>query len=229
MTPNSNRQIQLILRHEVKSQIAALSSRLNAIYAAHAAVGRLQSGATVKVALEAMGQMVRDSLDRLGPRILQISPDPDAHNALATAITDLLELFREHVSDVLRMAGGKKANPLVGSADQKAFTIFGELEADIETRLEILSFEFNPSMQLKQETRKTLVSNKGGRPPAEFWDDMWAAIASALYVGDLDPKSQADIERAMASWIDANGQSAADSTIRRRARRLWDRIAALDK
>ncbi|MEO6360323.1 MAG: hypothetical protein ABIO43_07110, partial [Sphingomicrobium sp.] len=112
---------------------------------------------------------------------------------------------------------------------QKAFTIFGELEADIETRLEILSFEFSPSMEPKQDTRKALVSNKGGRPPAEFWDDMWAEIASALYVGDLNPKSQADIERAMASWIDLSGHSAADSTIRRRARRLWDRIAAVDK
>ena len=33
---------------------------------------------------------------------------------------------------------------------------------------------------------------------------MWAAIAANLYNGDLKPKTQADIERAMADWIAAN-------------------------
>lgn len=69
---------------------------------------------------------------------------------------------------------------------------------------------------------------KGGRPPAEFWDDMWAAVATALYDGTLTAKTQADVERAMAEWIEANGYSAADSTVRARARRLWDRLSAPD-
>jgi hypothetical protein len=30
----------------------------------------------------------------------------------------------------------------------------------------------------------------------------------------------------MAGWIEANGHSAAESTIRARARRLWDHISA---
>lgn len=66
---------------------------------------------------------------------------------------------------------------------------------------------------------------KGGRPPSEFWDDMWAAIAAALYDGTLNPKTQADVERAMTEWISANGSSAANSTVRARARRLWDRVS----
>ena len=69
----------------------------------------------------------------------------------------------------------------------------------------------------------------GGRPPAAFWDDLWAAIAVALYVGELVPKTQADIEGAMADWLEGNGHSAAESTIRARARRLWDGIVASEQ
>jgi hypothetical protein len=32
----------------------------------------------------------------------------------------------------------------------------------------------------------------------------------------------------MAEWIESHGQTAAESTIRGRARRLWDRIVDLD-
>jgi hypothetical protein len=57
---------------------------------------------------------------------------------------------------------------------------------------------------------------------------MWAAVAVALYTGDLNPKSQADIERAMAGFLEAQGRDPATSTVRQRARRLWDRLADED-
>jgi hypothetical protein len=50
---------------------------------------------------------------------------------------------------------------------------------------------------------------------------MWAAIAANLFNGDLKPNTQADIERAIADWIAANGFDATASTIRERARMLW--------
>jgi hypothetical protein len=55
---------------------------------------------------------------------------------------------------------------------------------------------------------------------------MWVAMTVAIYDGSLVPKSQADIERAMLEWIETHGHSAVVSTVRERARRLWDGLAA---
>jgi hypothetical protein len=45
-----------------------------------------------------------------------------------------------------------------------------------------------------------------------------------LYVGDLKPKTQADIERAMHQWISDRNESAGETTIRERASKLWRAI-----
>jgi hypothetical protein len=72
-------------------------------------------------------------------------------------------------------------------------------------------------------------TGKVGRPPAEWWDDLWIEICRRLYVGDLQPKRQADIENAMNDWVAANGSSAAPSTVRSRARKLWRSIGNEDE
>ena len=104
------------------------------------------------------------------------------------------------------------------------------MRADMDARLAILAYEFeNPAgvePSVLENGERTSPAKIGGRPPAVFWDDLWAAIAVALYVGELIPKTQADIERAMADWLEVNKKSAAPSTVRARARRLWDGIAA---
>jgi hypothetical protein len=42
-----------------------------------------------------------------------------------------------------------------------------------------------------------------------------------LYTGELIPKTQADIEKAMHQWIDHHGHTAGETTVRERARKLW--------
>jgi hypothetical protein len=68
--------------------------------------------------------------------------------------------------------------------------------------------------------------NRGGRPKHDFWEDLFVAIAAQLYLGDLKPKNQADIERAMHEWITNNGHTAGETPVRERAQKLW---RAVDK
>ena len=109
-----------------------------------------------------------------------------------------------------------------------ALKLFAGLRSDVEAKLEIQRFDFEragaPSPIVAVAAKNSAKS--GGRPPASFWDDLWAATAAALYDGSLAPKTQADIEKAMADWLESRGHSAATSTIRARARRLWDAIAS---
>lgn len=69
------------------------------------------------------------------------------------------------------------------------------------------------------------LSGKAGRLPAEWWDDLWVEMCRGLYVGDIKPQKQADIEKAMNDWITSKGESAATSTVRSRARKLWQAIS----
>jgi hypothetical protein len=82
---------------------------------------------------------------------------------------------------------------------------------------------------LPQKAAAAAVVSKSGRPPAEWWDDLWVEMARQLFTGDLQPKRQADIEAAMKNWISSSGHNVADSTVRSRARKLWRAIYAEDE
>jgi hypothetical protein len=73
-------------------------------------------------------------------------------------------------------------------------------------------------------TRSNVPLNIGGRPRKAWWDDLWVEMARQLYAGDLHPKKQADIEKAMADWVFALGQEASERSIRDAARKLWRAI-----
>jgi hypothetical protein len=64
--------------------------------------------------------------------------------------------------------------------------------------------------------------NKGGRPKLDYWEELLASIAAKLYLGELQPKTQADIEAAMHQWIIDHGHEAGGETaVRDRARMVW--------
>jgi hypothetical protein len=69
----------------------------------------------------------------------------------------------------------------------------------------------------------------GGRPPAAFIDALWCAVWGQIYSGDLVPKSQADIERAMLEWASANDYPLSESAARTKARQAWKVCKMEDK
>jgi hypothetical protein len=70
--------------------------------------------------------------------------------------------------------------------------------------------------------------NPGGRPTAEWWDDMWCHVIGQIYDGTLTPSSQAAIEKAMHSWANDRGHEPAVSTIRLRARKLYKTLKKVE-
>ena len=62
---------------------------------------------------------------------------------------------------------------------------------------------------------------KGGRPPKEFWDDFWIEICGKIYEGDLKPKTEAELKRAMHEWVVNNGHEAGETVIKIAARKLF--------
>jgi hypothetical protein len=67
-------------------------------------------------------------------------------------------------------------------------------------------------------------AKRGGRPPADWWEDLLIETCFRHFRGELQAKTQADIARAMQEWITERGYEAADSTVRIRARKVWNTI-----
>ena len=77
-----------------------------------------------------------------------------------------------------------------------------------------------------EEDPQPHATNKSGRPPIGWWDDMWVEIFRQIYEAEIVPKRQVDIEKAMLSWASANGHEVSEMSVRLRARKLF---AALNK
>lgn len=68
---------------------------------------------------------------------------------------------------------------------------------------------------------KSEPKNKGGRPPAAFADDLMCAIWGLIYQGDLKPRNQAEIARAMLDWAAANDQELGATLAREKAQKVF--------
>lgn len=62
---------------------------------------------------------------------------------------------------------------------------------------------------------------KAGRPPADFWDELWCAVFGQIFRGELLPKRQADVERAMLAWASDQDFELSPSAAKPRARKLF--------
>jgi hypothetical protein len=74
-----------------------------------------------------------------------------------------------------------------------------------------------PQSPLPQATR----ISGAGRPTKAWWEDAIIAVMKRIWLGDLKPKRQADVQRALEEWIDANGHEAGDTPIKERARKIF--------
>lgn len=233
MDDRERERIRLIASHEGELAYRALTEQLKAVLANHSAKGLLHSGATIKVSVRAMHTLADAFLDNIGPKIKAVAIGQESFALLSEAVLDFLNECGNAMPSILHMARGRRPVAENDSIEVAGMKLFNQMRTDTESRLAILAYEFEESPgseHLPQPPGGTAKPVKlGGRPPAAFWDDLWAAIATALYLGKLFPKCQADLERAMADWLNENGHSAAESTIRARARRLWDRIEASEQ
>lgn len=64
--------------------------------------------------------------------------------------------------------------------------------------------------------------NKGGAPRKEWWDDFWIEICRQIWIGDLKPRTQADLERAMFEWVEnRRDATVGETTVKGAARKLF--------
>lgn len=222
MNDRQREQIARIIELASNSSRGGLALAIQQIYASHSTAGRLGSGSTMVAIVAEMRRVAGLLLSEIVTKTAAVSLTPAAFEEIASGIQRWLRACEDELSEVARTTsrGRLQGSAVALELGQREFE---KVKHEVEQRLEIERYHFEPEAQSIDVVR-SIRAPRGGRPPAEFWDDMWAAIAAQLYDGTLQPKTQADIERSMADWIQANGHDAASSTIRGRARRLADRL-----
>lgn len=176
------------------------------------------------VALAEMQRATNLLLTELITKAAGVSRTPAAFEEVASGMRRWLRACEDELKEVARTSSGLRLQGASSAASEIGERELQKIKHEVEQRLEVERYDFEAEPEPPGNQRPSPKGRVGGRPPAEFWDDMWASIAAQLYDGTLHPKTQADVERAMAEWITANGHDAASSTVRARARRLANKL-----
>lgn len=219
--------VRLIFEAEFDASVKSVGLRIEAIYADHSMKGYLRSGATIRTVIDCIDVAANELLTSSIQKIREVKADEESHATLAAGTDVFLNLCeRDYLPRLFIVAGAGEAAANAGQG------LYSAVRQGIAKKVEIARFDFaRISMPADVELPMNAIvphveKAKGGRPRAEFWDDLWAATAAALHVGDLQPKTQADIEKYMLDWLESHKFNSNTSTVRPRARRLWQLIEA---
>ena len=233
MNERQRSQIALIIAHELDLAQRATEQEARAIFAAHSAKGTLGSGVTVIAVSTAIGGGSDRLLTALIEKVGSIANDPEAFELIASALETHFGNAEGEVVTSTRMASRRGPGEPDPSILGAAMKLFNEIKSDIRARIEIARFTFDgekadqPAQRLSVDDPAPMMRvNKGGKPLAAHWDEMWASIAVALWTGDLDPKTQADVKRAMLAWFEDQDIEISNTPVVERARALWLKIEA---
>lgn len=233
-------QVKLILEYLTSETLRATENAQKAMHAEHSAKRTLRSGDTVKRAVEIVEDQATSYVTNAVDQVSAVAQDTEAFNVIASWLTALFRGFDAHVANAVKLAtAGDGAR--IDSVTVAGNKSLAEARNRVFKQLEIHRFSFtkpskgdlaakgigvaalavsNPSMAEKR--------NPGGKPLAAHWDAMWAAIAVKLWTGVLQPKSQADVKKAMIDWFNEAEIDIGDTALTQRARQLWQAMQDAD-
>lgn len=231
-------QIRLLLEHLGSEYDRTCSDAQKAMHAEHSAKGLLRSGATVKAAIRIAEDQSDTFVDKQIDAVTAVAQDIDAFNLIVAELTARFRGREAELANAIRLATSGQGDRFA-SVQREGERLFAEMRARVFKRLEIHRFSFTrptkgdlaaigvePRTVAPIPEARPKPKNSGGLPLAEHWDAMWADIAVKLWTGDLAPKSQADIKRAMFAWFNAKEIEIGDTAVTQRARQLWQKIQA---
>lgn len=235
MDTNERQQIRLILEDALDNSHRSIEAGTKELYAQASASGTLRSGNTLKKKIHLLEREGEKFISGTLDKISTVAMDTEAFHMFGEQLEHLLNQARRNIEDdrIISHITGQSRTSAAGQAFWKLFD--GAL-IRLKRQKDIRAFSFTkpaPSSRVQLgghsvNSEKEQVKNKGGKPLAKHWDAMWAAIAVQLHLGDLEPKTQADIERAMLAWLANEDIDAGERTVRNRARVLWQALIEAD-
>lgn len=233
MDAEERKQVELILDHEGEAATRATTTRLKAMHAEFSAKGTFRSGATIKrtvqIIEEEANSFIRCAINRVAP----VAQDMDAFALISARLSANFRAWSMDLEVAVELVTAGKTD-LMRSVVTAADASFTDMKARVGRELEIHRFTFTKPTKgtLAQSweqlgshpvpvTAQAKPTNPGGKPLAKHWDAMWAAISVKLWTGELNPKTQADLKKAIFDWFNAAEIDVGDTAVTQRARQLW--------
>lgn len=225
--PDHRAQVRLILEHHADLARNEFRRRVKGLQQANAAKGLLGTGGTIKASIRIMEELATVLIKEATDQVMAVTRDPDAFSLLKETLREFHAFLRNELDPIVCLSTGhSRYSRQSGSAYREADRLFADQEMRTTRLLELHRFSFIQRLTMPAADAQEVRRNPGGRPLARHWDDMWAAIAVMLYVGDLKPRTQADIESAMKDWFARHDLEVGDTPVRDRARSLWRQLEA---
>ena len=206
------------------------------MYTEHSAKGLLRSGATVKAVIRIAEEQSDAFVDKLIDEVTAVAQDIDAFNLIVSELTARFRVREADLAGAVRFTTAGHGDTFA-SAQREGDRLFAEMRTRVFKRLEIHRFSFTrptkgdlAAMGIRSQLTEpppdapVKRKNAGGAPRAEHWDSMWADVAVKLWLGELKPKTQADIKWAMFAWFNDREIVIGDTAVTQRARQLWQKI-----
>lgn len=217
MVSDTNSHISRPVSNVVARARQIFETRLSETLVRYNGSEKLSRVAVERSTIEIMEVITSDTFHNLVGETSRDGPSESAYDEISKVILAVLDDFgRDLVGLASRLSGAAKSpvrvSDLLGS--------YREMRSEVESKLVLSRQEFLAGRLSSSDPSKRAV-NRGGKPLAKHWDEVWAQIAFQLWNGDLKPESQADIKRAMFAWFNAREIEVGDTAVTQRARQLW--------
>lgn len=217
MNDSERQQVEKLICEAEEQALRRFSDRLKETeYREHLTV---RPSTIIRTALKLMEEAVRSVEEDLILRVGQITRTALAFDEIEKTVRAILKrFFLELVGIAFRACEGHPAT----NARSSGFDQFYIMQSDVEAELAIARPRFMSGQPIRpEESLGGTHQNKGGKPLAAHWDEMWANVAVQLWSGGLAPKTQADITQAMLNWFAAKDIDVGRTAVTERARALW--------
>jgi hypothetical protein len=230
-------QIRIILEHLGAEFSIRSADKLKVLYQRYEEEGLSHSDSTIAAAISLIEGEAFEYIEQAVDRVAAVAKDTEAFALITSSFTAIFRLWHAHIRQSVNIATKGMTSPHPTFVGQRTDLQFADIQKRSMRGLEIYRFTFTQtspgdSVVLFGKARTVPVPaapaaarpNVGGKPLAAHWDDMWSSIAVQLYVGDLQPQTQADIENAIKDWFSRNNLDIGDTAVRQRARQLWGKL-----
>ena len=240
MDTHERNQVRLILEHLTLETLRKTELAQKAMHAEHSAKGLLQSGGTIRLAVDIVEEQAAKFVETAVDQTAAVAQDLDAFNVIAASLTAMFRGFEANLHNAVRLATVRDSE-LSQSVADAGDKLFSDMRNRVFRQLEIHRFSFTKPSKGDLAAKGIGIAvpaaisqpisgkrNPGGKPLAAHWDAMWAAIAVKLWSGELQPKSQADVKNAMLHWFNEAELDIGDTAVTQRARQLWQAMQDAD-
>ena len=234
MDQPARQHIRLILEDASDRLKQAVNGKIQALHRTQASRGMLQSGNTLISSIAIIEEEASRYITDIVDGVSAIAKDVEAFALIEENFAASRTFLTTKMTGIVDKAFGAPGSVFGELGHRKAaLDQFRESLGRLQRKLELHRFTFTVLQKptpIEPASAAPAIAEKpkGGKPLAAHWDEMWAAIAVALHTGDLQPKTQADIERAMNDWLASKAINAADSSVRKRAQQLWRKLREAD-